>query len=251
MGKSFALLAAASLVKLRAAAIAEVDTKQAHNNHATHPHTPHPAYYALAQQFVIDGSHSMLIKLLLLNAMHPTHTIYAQGLSLVEALVTLSILATLTAFALPSLRDIHHKWQVQKAVHAMENSLLLARSEAIKHGGNIVLHKLSNDTHCKNATTKEEWGCGWFLFRDLNGSGTWTSTEPKLEEHALRGDVNVMHTSGGSNIKFNRYGMASGINAKGITFSPASTGVSSSATKTLCMATGGRIRTTDNPNCTQ
>ena len=192
----------------------------------------------------------MLIKLLLLNTMHSTPTIHTQGLSLVEALVTLSILAILTALATPSLREIQHKWQVQKATQAMESSLLLARSEAIKHGGNIVLNKLSNRSDCQNATTKEEWGCGWFLFRDLNGSGTWTSTEPKLEEHSLTGDVNVMHTSGGSSIKFNRYGMASGINAKGITFSPASTGVSSPATKTLCMATGGRIRTTDNPNCT-
>ena len=182
--------------------------------------------------------------------MHQTHPTQIQGLSLVETLVTLSILATLMTLALPSFRDIHHKWLVHKTVQSMESSLLLARSEAIKHGGNIVLYKLATSTNCKNASTKEEWGCGWFLFHDLNGSGTWTSTEPKIEELALPGDVNVMHTSGGASIKFNRYGMASGLNAKGITFSPASTGVSSPATKTLCMAAGGRVRVTDNPDCT-
>lgn len=192
----------------------------------------------------------MLFKLLLLNAMHSTHTIHTRGMTLIEALVTLSILAALVALALPSFREIHHKWQVQKAVQLMESSLLLARSEAIKHGGNIALHKIANHSECKSASTKAEWSCGWFLFHDLNDSGTWTSAEPKLSEFSMSGEVNVMHTSGGAAIKFNRYGMASGINAKGLTFSPSSTGVSSAATKTLCMAAGGRIRITEAPNCT-
>lgn len=193
----------------------------------------------------------MIIWLLPLTAMHSQNPIHSQGLTLIEALVVISILAILTAMALPSFKALQHKWQVQQAIHAMENALLQARTESIRLGGSVVLQKIANHTTCKNATTNAEWGCGWFLFQDANNSGTWTQTETKLQETALDGTVNVMHTSGGNSITFNRYGMAGGLNAKGMTFSPASDGVSSSATRTLCMATGGRIRITDNTSCTQ
>lgn len=176
------------------------------------------------------------------------------GLTLIETLITVAIVALLIGLTAPSFQQIITRWQVLQAAQAMESTLQLARSEAIRYGGNIVLHKASNaaskSSGCQNASTKEEWGCGWFLFQDLNNSGTWTSTEPKIQEVQLNGELNIIHSSGGASIKFNRYGIASGINAKGIKFSPAKDGISSSSTRTLCMATGGRIRIIEDSSCT-
>lgn len=194
---------------------------------------------------------------LLQNVMRSTPTISSHGITLIETLVALAILSVLLSLAAPAFRQMHQKWKVLQTAQSMESTLLLARSEAIRYGGNIVLLKIDNatspNTGCQNASTKQEWGCGWFLFRDLNGSGTWTKNEPKLHEISLDGSVNAMHSSGGASIKFNRYGLASGLNAKGMTFSPAgntaSDGISSSATRTLCMAAGGRIRIIEEASC--
>nr|WP_174863081.1 GspH/FimT family pseudopilin [Comamonas jiangduensis] len=195
--------------------------------------------------------------LLLFTVMRSTYTTSVQGFTLIETLVALAILSILMSLATPSLRNLHRNWKVRQTVQAMESTLLLGRSEAIRYGGNIVLHKIDNaakgSTGCQNASTKQDWGCGGFLFQDLNGSGTWTKTEPKLHEVALDGSVNTMHSSGGSAIRFNRYGMASGLNAKGMTFSPAGDGkddgINSPATRTLCMAAGGRIRIIEDASC--
>ncbi|MBP9942094.1 MAG: GspH/FimT family pseudopilin [Comamonas sp.] len=191
-----------------------------------------------------------------LSIMRPTSNTPIHGFTLTEALVVLAILSILLSLAAPALRNLHRTWQVRQTVSAMESTLMLGRSTAIRHGGNVVLYKASNTNQgCQNASLKQEWGCGWFLFHDLNGSGTWTKTEPKLHEVLLDGSVNAMHTSGGAAIKFNRFGMVSGLNAKGMTFSPAGNdpddGVNSPAMRTLCMATGGRIRIIEDASCPQ
>lgn len=166
------------------------------------------------------------------------------GLTLVEALTALAILSILAAIAPPQFRELHERWQVTQAVRAMESSLMLARSEAIRRGGGIGMRKFGNEPGgCQNAGTNQEWGCGWFIYEDVNGNGSWNKTQDRiLHELRLTGSVNVMHNSGGVNIKFDRYGKASGLNAKGFKFLPERTGTQSSYAQTLCMSSGGRIR---------
>lgn len=117
---------------------------------------------------------------------------------------------------------------------------MLARSEAIRRGGGIGMRKFGNEPGgCQNAGTNQEWGCGWFIYEDVNGNGSWNKTQDRiLHELRLTGSVNVIHNSGGVNIKFDRYGKASGLNAKGFKFLPERTGTQSSYAQTLCMSSG-------------
>ncbi len=180
-----------------------------------------------------------------------TYAFSMRGMTMVEILTVLTIISVLIGLGAPQLIELHERWQVLETARSLESTLLFARSEAIKRGGNIGIRKRNNTAKgCKNASTNQAWGCGWFVYADLNGNGSWNAKEPKLTEVSLPGNINVMHTSGGINIKVDRYGMA-GLNTKSFTFSPERTGINSSSTHTLCMSSGGRIRIINEASCSK
>lgn len=176
----------------------------------------------------------------------------ARGFTLIETMVVTAIVAVLAALAAPSFGTTIDRWRVRQAVENMTSTLFYARSEAIKRGGRVGIQKNPKTTAgCTLANTNQEWGCGWFVFVDSDGNGKWKSSEEVLQTFDTPSNVNVMHTSGSTNINVDRYGMMSGLNAKGFTFSPEPIGVSSPATRTICMASGGRIRVLEEASCPQ
>lgn len=178
----------------------------------------------------------------------PHHTLQTarsalRGFTAIELLVVVSIVAVLAALAAPSFTPLIDSWRVRQATDSMRDTLLLARSEGIKRAGGIGIQKLPKTTPgCTLANTNEEWGCGWFVFEDSNYDGKWQATETRLQTVTTPANINVIHKSGGAYIKVDRYGMMSGLNAKGFIFSPEPTGISSPATRGICMSSGGRIR---------
>lgn len=189
---------------------------------------------------------------LIANAGPSAHTSRgAGGFTAIELIVTVAIMAILAALAIPSFKPLVDRWRVRDALEAMQSTLFLARSEAIRRGGRIAIQKLPKTTPgCTLASTAEEWGCGWFVFADENSDGKWQATEERLRTVATPANTNVIHKGGGQSIKVDRYGMMSGLNAKGFIFSPEPEGISSSATQGLCMSSGGRIRVVKEVPCT-
>lgn len=177
---------------------------------------------------------------------HSGHGILQRGFTVIELMVTVAILAVLASLAAPSFTPIIERWRVRQTAEELQSTLYYARSEAIKRGGRVAIQKLPNTTGgCQNASTTQEWGCGWVIFEDLDDNGTWKSTtpqEPKLRDIQLDGNVNVMRYPSGNSLKIDRYGMASGNNTLRFVLSPAASGVSSPAVTTLCLNAGGRIR---------
>ena len=174
----------------------------------------------------------------------------ARGFTLLEVMVVVAIIAVLAAIAAPSFTPLIERWRVRDATNAMTDTLYLARAEAIKRGGQIGIQKLPKTTPgCKLANTNEEWGCGWFVFVDSDDNGKWKSGEEILQTVSIPANTDVIHKSGGISIRVDRYGMMSGLNAKGFIFSPSSTGISSPATRGICMASGGRIRVIEDVPC--
>ena len=174
-----------------------------------------------------------------------------RGFSLVEVMVTVGILAILAALAAPSFQPLIDKWRVQQTVENMKSTLYYARSEAIKRGGRVGIQK--NDVaDCAPDSTAQEWNCGWFVFVDSEGTGNgkWNKNKEEILQNIPPPiNVDVIHKSGGTNINVDRYGKMSGLNAKGFIFSPALTGISSPATRGICMASGGRIRVIEDIPC--
>ena len=173
------------------------------------------------------------------------------GFTAIELLVTIAIAAILAALAGPSFKTLLDRWRVHDAQESMQSTLYFARSEAIKRGGQIAIQKLPKTTPgCTLANTNEEWGCGWFIFADENNDGKWQATEERLQIITTPKNTNVIHKGGGQSFRVDRYGMMSGLNAKGFIFSPEPEGISSPATKGLCISSGGRIRVIKEVPCT-
>lgn len=90
------------------------------------------------------------------------------GFTLVEMVITVTLLGILLAIAVPSMQSLIRNQGVKTAAFDVFSALEYARSEAIKRPGETVLLKAG-------AASDGAWSTGWRL---LNGAGTilrsWT-----------------------------------------------------------------------------
>lgn len=179
----------------------------------------------------------------------PAATHRMRGFSLMEVMVVVSILGILAALAGPSFQPLIDKWRVQQAIDNMKTTMYYARSEGIKRGGSIGIQRNASGDGCAQVTSTQEWSCGWFVFVDSDDNNKWKEGEIILQTTPALTKVNVIHNGGSTNIKVDRYGKLGSLNAKGFFFNPDSTGVSSPATRSLCMSAGGRIRIVEEIPC--
>lgn len=87
------------------------------------------------------------------------------GLTLAELLVTLAVVAILLGVAIPSYQGLVERRQADGANSGMVNAVNMARSEAMKRGGGVMIAPLDD------ADADNEWGAGWHVFVDENGDG--------------------------------------------------------------------------------
>jgi len=174
---------------------------------------------------------------------------HAAGLTLIEVLVTLAIVAILMTLAVPSFKPTLDRWRVKQSVGALTDTLRLTRSEAIKRGGNVVIQKLPNNTGgCTLAAAAADWGCGWRVFVDSDANGSYSANEEILQTAQPPSGIQVRHAVSAGAIGVDRWGKMDGLNAKSFTIFPALDGTASQATRTLCISAGGRIH--DEPGAT-
>jgi type IV fimbrial biogenesis protein FimT len=92
------------------------------------------------------------------------------GLSLVEILVTLSIIAVLVSVAAPNLQSLMEKNKVHAVMDEFANSLYRVRSEAAKRGFHVSLCA-SNAAQTACDTTASDFSNGWIIFTDYDADG--------------------------------------------------------------------------------
>lgn len=104
------------------------------------------------------------------------------GFTLLEMLVTLTLLAVLTAAAAPSFSGLLQSNLAAAHAEALMTSLTLARSEAIKRNLRVTLCKSADGASC---TTEGDWAQGWLVFVDRDSDGVLDPDEGVLRMQAV------------------------------------------------------------------
>lgn len=90
----------------------------------------------------------------------------ARGVTLIELLSALTIMAILTTLAVPSMAEMRMNAERTAAVNGFFHALFLARSEAIKRGSVVSLCKSADGVTCLG--THGRWSQGWIVFENLD-----------------------------------------------------------------------------------
>ena len=163
------------------------------------------------------------------------------GFTLIEILVSISILAILTAIAVPQFNNLMKRYRIQAIRDELIASLQWARSEAIRRGTDVIL--VRNTANCTfELPDSRDWHCGWRAVLDVNGNGTANANEEVIQTTVLAPGYMLAHRGGtGAQIIVNRRGVFTPL-AHRFIISPDTTGISDTEIVTLCISSGVRIR---------
>lgn len=88
----------------------------------------------------------------------------ASGFTLLELMISLSILAVLGTMAVPGFISMRQNSERAAAVNRFVHALYLARSESIKRGVIVSICKSADGQTCSNVAA--DWSGGWMVFAD-------------------------------------------------------------------------------------
>jgi type IV fimbrial biogenesis protein FimT len=112
------------------------------------------------------------------------------GYTLIELLVGIGISAGAMTLAVPAANDLMNSARIQAGAQALSNSLALARSEAVKRNGRVVMCKSSRGSYCERAGG---WEQGWIIFQDMNNNALRDEDEDILHREAGMATALSMH----------------------------------------------------------
>lgn len=92
---------------------------------------------------------------------------FGNGHTLVELVVTLSVVAVMAAGAAPTLHTFVKRNRLAAHINTFVGHLQLARSSAVKHGQRVVICQSRSGTGCERAGG---WQHGWLMFLDPNAN---------------------------------------------------------------------------------
>ena len=135
------------------------------------------------------------------------------GFTLIELMVTISVLAILLAIALPSFQGSLRSNRVATTTNELLASLSLARSEAVRstRGGGVC--GSTNGTSCDG-----DWNDGWIVWTDSNGNGVLDAGE-RIVRYS-QGKSQLVVAGSANVIAFNRRGSIVGGAAQNIDLNP-------------------------------
>jgi type IV fimbrial biogenesis protein FimT len=153
------------------------------------------------------------------------------GFTLIEALVTIMIIAVLAALAMPSMNEVLTTQRVKSTAFDLMADMTYARAEAIARGTDVVIASTSGST---------DWGRGWTIREQAGGT--------LLREGAARAS-SITFTGPGPSVTFERTGRATAANPVAFSIVPVDTGAQDYQKRCLRLDPSGRARSA-NGACT-
>lgn len=133
----------------------------------------------------------------------------AKGLTLIELLTAVAVLAVLATLGLPALQDAAQRWRGAAALHHLSGSFALARSAAVARGHPVSVCPATPEGRCGGG---RDWSGGWLVYADRARRDQPAGPEDVLRRH--RGEAGIaVHTSAGrQRVRFQPDGRAGGSN---------------------------------------
>lgn len=124
-----------------------------------------------------------------------------RGFTLIELVVTATIVAVLSAAAMPYLGELVRGQRIKTAISDINASVIYARSEAIKRNQNVAICASTDGAECAGATN---WATGWIVFVDADGNGAPGAATDILKKQDPVSGVTVTGTA--TNLSYQRDG---------------------------------------------
>lgn len=146
--------------------------------------------------------------------LHTPHTpclLLSSGVTLLELLVTLAIIAILTTSVVPTLHTLVMSNRMNTQVNELLTAFQSARSQAIARQQHVVLCPSADQASCLNSSA---WQTGWIMFADRNANKQFDQDESSLRVHiAHNTDMTISGSNGRQRIVLQPDGTAGGSNA--------------------------------------
>jgi type IV fimbrial biogenesis protein FimT len=132
------------------------------------------------------------------------------GLSLLELMAVITIVAILMSIAATTYRSVTVGYRISSEINGLLGDMQYARSEAIKQGQNVVVCVSTTGTNCTANNTN--WNLGWIVFVDPTGAkSTGNNAALVLRRQAAFTGTDTLTDGVTSNVSFDREGLALGL----------------------------------------
>jgi len=108
------------------------------------------------------------------------------GYTLLELIVSCSVMAILFAIAAPSFATIIDKTRMKSTTSNLQQSLLLARSTAISQASTVLVCQIAEPegSNCVASHKRNiNWVHGWQIYLDKNGNSRYDDVDTLLSRH--------------------------------------------------------------------
>ena len=130
------------------------------------------------------------------------------GVTLIQALIAMAVLAILTGMALPAMQQTRDRLQADSLRMQLASALATARNTAITQRRRIAVCPTDDGLHCGR-----DWSRGWMLYAAATpSSGEAPSAAPLLVQQHARSRLSAWGSQSKPNIQFRPDGRLNGSN---------------------------------------
>lgn len=133
-----------------------------------------------------------------------------QGFTLIEVIITLSVLSILTAYGLPEWRSFKQNQTMTQELNRLSSSINYARNQSIIASEHTILCSTQSFTACDGDS---QWHKGWMVFIDVNRNRNYDSNDRiLLNENGMSGHLKALASIYRPLIRFDQMGFSPGTN---------------------------------------